>query len=543
MSGASGEAWVAERAAEVVEEVVGREPHALLLYGSRIAGYGGPGSDYDALAVVEGYRGRIRYIYRGLPGSGERVSILVVDRGWFEADAERAFLGEFVAGRLLSIYRPVLNPGYIEDFEIRYKKRVILEEVSYLQREFCEVADDLTIPLKYVLLARLKRRMAIYPHVKYSYVNTYYGPRGAENMAWALSRLRMAAEELEAEGWLRLEGEDIVPLRRVRARIPPSLTFICRGVKSYAAHGLSAKVPVTVVAWEFVSKIRREFRRPEAPEELREPKLLLRLKTTHLLTEKLGIADVVRRVFGPDARVRRRRSAGAFSNVQIAEVETGEGVRTVAIKTYGGLTALKWAIVQLWLLDVLRFSITPVRRLVNEYMGLTRLSRAGVEHIEPVRLLALDWRGRRLITEYKEGVRLSDYIVAGGAEAVDAVRRYAEALARLHSQGCTLGDTKPQNAIVLRDGRIAIVDLEQWGRGSRAWDAALALHYMFKLRLRPRMLEDVVRAFIEGYLEGGGRPEDLRAAAAIRYVRPFAVLTNPYVLLRIRRSLTRAVQA
>ena len=88
----------------------------ICLYGSRIAGYSRPESDFDVIIVLEDYPYAVKYIYR--VEQNMKISALVVDLARFQKDAESSFLGEFVIGRLLHIYLPLENKDLFEQVEI-----------------------------------------------------------------------------------------------------------------------------------------------------------------------------------------------------------------------------------------------------------------------------------------------------------------------------------------------------------------------------------------------------------------------------------------
>ena len=103
----------------------GRTVVAACIYGSRAAGYARPESDIDILIVLENYPYLVKYVYTSEPGM--EVSALAVDRKSLERDAQGAFLGEFVAGRLLHVYEPIAGSDFLFNVERIYKRRVILE--------------------------------------------------------------------------------------------------------------------------------------------------------------------------------------------------------------------------------------------------------------------------------------------------------------------------------------------------------------------------------------------------------------------------------
>src|SRR5260370_35896074 len=104
-----------------------------------------------------------------------------------------------------------------------------------------------------------------------------------------------------------------------------------------------------------------------------------------------------------------------------------------------------------------------------------------------------------------------------------------------------LGDTKPENFIVDRDGKVTLVDLEQARYiGDYSWDVAEFLFYSghYWLPFNNALLE-YVEAFVNGYLEKGS-PRVLRKAASPRYVRIFSVWTPLNIQHNVRKLLLDA---
>ena len=81
------------------------------------------------------------------------------------------------------------------------------------------------------------------------------------------------------------------------------------------------------------------------------------------------------------------------------------------------------------------------------------------------------------------------------------------------------------------------MDLEQATRdGNLAWDVAEFLYYSghYSPPISSTAAASVIaRNFIEGYLEAGGKKQDVKKAASARYTKVFSVFTPPQVLLAI----------
>ncbi len=96
----------------------------LAAYGSKVAGYARPESDYDLIVVSKRFREGIRYRYVEEPAAA---SALIVDEHLLAQDAQSSYLGEFVVGRLLNVYEPIENPELFMSVELDYKRRVLME--------------------------------------------------------------------------------------------------------------------------------------------------------------------------------------------------------------------------------------------------------------------------------------------------------------------------------------------------------------------------------------------------------------------------------
>ena len=102
---------------------------------------------------------------------------------------------------------------------------------------------------------------------------------------------------------------------------------------------------------------------------------------------------------------------------------------------------------------------------------------------------------------------------------------------QVHAHGVALGDTKPDNVLIKRDGTIFLIDFEQATKdGDKPWDIAVFLYYSGHY-LQPyysnAKAESVTHAFIAGYLKGGGNVSDVKEAGAPKYTRVFSIFTPP----------------
>ena len=527
-----------QEAIEESHELANHKTHALIAYGSHIAGYARPDSDYDFLTLVEDFKEKVRYYYRILP-SGVPASFLVVDKVAFERDVESAFLGEFVAGRLYGPYKALINPSYIKAQEKTLKLRTMSEELIELYGEFEYFLPNLLIPLSYFLFSKLKKRMALYPPVKYSYQKTFFGPKGKENISSSLKIFEKATAELAYKGILEVVHDDIkiVDPRVSKARLEKfllNLSLIYRGVKAYLIHAWAGKVSPKVVMNELRSKLSRE-EEDEVSNVLKAPYSLIRLEDprVNFYYDESPIEKVLEDYLRTRIEiVKKERLAGILSLLQKIMVVTDGGVKSYVLKRYSDVGLLKWGPVDWWASPV-EFSTYPNKRLASEYRYLLELKKRGFNVPD---LIAVFWGDRSLVREYVEGVPLSDILTDRKSllDFREVECKFGKELARLHGRRIFLGDSKPQNILVNDEGEIFFTDLEQANdMGDPAWDISLFLFYGAKFSLQKDRILSAAEAFIEGYLQEGEK-ENIVKAASDNYVRIFI----PFVLPEILKALT-----
>lgn len=527
---------VRHEALEEVERLSQGRLHGLIVYGSHIAGYARPDSDYDFIAIVDEFKEKIRYKYHKLP-SGWKASLLLVDRETFERDVERAFLGEFVAGRLYGVYKPLLNEEYFLEQEKILKMRTISEELIDLCGEFELFLPNLLIPLRYFLFSKLKKRMALYPPVKYSYSKTFFGPQGEANTEFSMKMFREAAQELSDRNILELieDKVKIINPQVTRVKIEDflhHLNIFYRGMKSYFVHAWAGKVNPKVVISEFRSKISRAFKGYEIPEPLNKPYLFMGLKDPGIrfFYEEESLEEVVEETLGAKCEIiEKKKVSGVLSHLYEIVIGVDGEERSYAYKKFPDVGRLKWFPLELWALTAAEFSMSPKLRLTNEYTYNVKLSELG---FNVPRVLAVIWSGKSLLMEYVEGTTLSDLLFGEnkGFDVEDVMSRVGELFARLHQHKICLGDSKPQNILIDGEGAIYLTDLEQVNeKGNFAWDVSLLLFYSARFPMRKKRMLRAAEAFKKGYLEHGEAKTMFKSSSA-RYMRIFAPIVPPDTL-------------
>ncbi len=241
-----------------------------------------------------------------------------------------------------------------------------------------------------------------------------------------------------------------------------------------------------------------------------------------------------------EGRVSIRR-IGSFVNEVFLVKMNGE---TFVAKRYTNWVSLKWFTLNLYGLGSVRFSISGKKRMEAEYYYNDYLGRRGVNVPQ---VLAADSKARIILFSYVQGDQLSALLgkfaneAETGARETDAAYGVGETVGAAHQLEVALGDTKPENFIVDRNGRVTLVDLEQGKfKGDYSWDVAEFLYYSGHYWLtHDKDLREYVESFIEGYL-GQGSARILKSASSPRYVRVFSLWTPPNILYGINKTLHEA---
>lgn len=238
-----------------------------------------------------------------------------------------------------------------------------------------------------------------------------------------------------------------------------------------------------------------------------------------------------------EGRVSIRRMGSFVNDVFLVRLD---GERFVA-KRYTNWVSLKWFTLNIYGLGSVRFSISGRKRMEAEYYYNDMLGRRG---LSVPQVLAADARARIILFSYVPGDQLSTILgrlkseVLGGRRERDAAYEAGLMVGSAHQMEVSMGDTKPENFIVDKNGKVTLVDLEQGKfKGDYSWDVAEFLYYSGHYWLsHNKALADYVDAFIEGYLEQGS-PRVLKSASSARYARVFSLWTPPNILYGINKTL------
>jgi tRNA A-37 threonylcarbamoyl transferase component Bud32 len=504
-------------------------------YGSKVAGYARPDSDYDLIIVARKFREGVRYRY---VGDGIAASALIVDEGLLLQDARASSLGEFVAGRFLNVYEPITNPGLFTGVETDYKRRVLIEALLELSSDYGDFSRHFLVPYDYFLFDKLRKRSAVYPPALYSYVQTYSCSLGAENRAVSAAGFREAAKRLADRGYFYSEagGLRIVPERLkgdAFTKVQSIFSLTTRGVTQYAVHGYAGRVGFSVFRKEAESKLKRMREQPPPLPELERPRTLLRLDEGIVIPDASRLETEVASLLGFTQFAAEERMIGdPYSTTRVLTFRGGGRERSVVLKNFSDIRSLKWALLGVWAAAANKFRMTPLARLDREYAVTRALRAAGV--LVPA-IIAVSPDVRVLVKEFVDGVPLSKAIgnpARPGAEALSQVASYGRLIAKVHAAGFALGDAKASNVIVSPQG-LYLTDLEQADpNGDKAWDLAEFVYYTAKFTSREGAMKQIAAAYLDAYAAQGSKGLVAKAGAA-KYLRPF----QPFLLPGMAKSL------
>jgi tRNA A-37 threonylcarbamoyl transferase component Bud32/predicted nucleotidyltransferase len=522
----------------------GRTVTAACVYGSKAAGYARPDSDIDLLVVLDDYRYKVKYSY--FKESGVHISALVVERDALEKDAARGYLGEFVAGRLLHVYRPIVNAAFLEKVERACKHRVILEELNELVKTSGVLATEMSFPLEYVLFSKVKRRAALYPAAAYSYYRTYGDGR---NLHAALAGYKDALADIMAKDGELFEtvgdGEIRISEKRIGvARGEPALRLVRRlhEFSSYFIHSYAGRQMFHMSVVEAEAKIRRHIRQP-----FRFPPYMACPACEYLsLPEGLLVSDSKRQDWLD--MVARKHGVSKSNKYSISRRRMGNANSRTVLYTLGGLRlavkdmskskAVKWAALSVWTAPVKKFRVGPLLRLGYEYKALRHLRKLGLA-TPAIEAVVLD--RKVLVLQFVEGRNVAEVIrdaLAGtmGADLAP-LRKAGEQMARVHEAGHAFGNIKPKNVIAGGD-RLYFTDLDQFAfeGGDPAWDVAEFVSWGLKESMNDRAATTIVREFLSGY---GNAGVIKKVANSRRYVETFYPVLAPAVAQAIKKEMKK----
>jgi tRNA A-37 threonylcarbamoyl transferase component Bud32 len=515
---------------------------ALCVYGSRVARCSREDSDYNLLIVAKDFAEGTKSAR--VQGPLE-VSALIVGEAVLREEATSSSSKEFVVGRLLNVYEPLIGADLLRSVELEYKGRVITEALAEIQSEYGGFSSNLIIPYEFFLFDKLHKRTIAYPEASRALAGTYTCASRKENLHSAVRGFREAAEPLASSGIIESTAESVrilpgkVPTD-VLSKIAALLSPTKEGASQIMASGHDVLTGTGVVKAQTRARARRKGEAVEPPVELKRPRKLLRLEEGVVFDDASKITEELAQISGfhGDYVFKQSKKGQVYTSTQLVEIFSHGKRAEYVIKSFPDLKSVKWALLNLWAFTGKKFNMTPFARLQREYEGVFRLHKLG---IPTHRIVGIAPDERILVTRYVKGIQLSKFvgmITSGKGSDTKYVEKYAKTLAKMHADGLVYGDTKAENVIVC-EGEISLFDLEQTvEKGDPAWDLAEFLYFSGRSATNEGGMKLVADSFLASYRDEDGT-RTIAKARGIRYVLPFRPFLNPGIVAVIRDSLER----
>ena len=524
------------------------------LYGSKVAGYSRPNSDFDIIVVLENYSFIVKYVY--LKESKIEVSALLVDRQSLEKDAITAFLGEFVVGRLLHIYDAILNPDLFKRIETIYKKRVIIEEIFDIVRSNNILSTEITFPLDFIMFSKIKRRGILYPNALYSYYKIYNCENASRNIDFALDGYRRALNEILNEDKELLDkdpSDNLLHISEKRILINKNgkIDSLKLGKKlqdfsSYLVHVYAGRVTFRYAVKEAQSKIKRQKKH-----ELNLPRFMSSPRESYwklpegvlIFNSRRWLDIIANNVSFQRYSISDKRRLGNVDSRTICFTLKNlddNSHKMIVVKQYAKTKGVKWAALNVWTSQVRRFKVDPLFRLGNEYKALRYIRNLGLNTpiIESVIL------GKRLlVTEFIKGNSLADVIHYSLNEDdeynnIDLIKAAGEQMATIHNDKSTFGNIKPKN-LIIRGNSLYFTGVDQFGfrSGDPIWDIVQFICRGLKQTTNSTVASKIVREFLLGYSNEMTVEYIKKLSRSKRYIESFYPLLSPAVARSIKKEI------
>jgi tRNA A-37 threonylcarbamoyl transferase component Bud32 len=522
-----------------------REITAICLYGPRVCGYADNKTAINVLLILERFNFRLNTYHETL--NSINVSILVVNKSDFERDVKKGWLGEFFAERLTVPYEPLKNPEYLQLHEVKIKKRSISELLENLILEFPESSNELLIEEEYFMHEAIMRSVKVFPPIIYSYLNMFRKNLENENQKTIMDGYIKALDELEEENIIFRSGEfikirpsHINAIKKKKYKLPPVLKLIQRLTLPTFLSVFSESTASFIEDQRLFPKDKQKVNANGLISRLEDPQKHILLPTTLglvSLSDKSDISDVARKIL-PDGELlkfKTQKIGGVFNDIYVLTVTKDEEKQRFVVKQFLNWSNLKWLPLTVWSFGTTSFAVHGQSRLEKEYAINKLLQSKGF----PVpKIFYISHKRRLIFEEFIEGKELSENIKNiifsnHCKEDVILIKEAGRKIAQAHSYGITVGDCKPENFLVTKNG-IVLLDLEQATRnGNQSWDIAEFLY--FAGHYSPPMASTnaaaiITKNFIEGYLEAGGKKDTVKKAGSAKYIKVFSIFTPPHIL-------------
>jgi Kae1-associated kinase Bud32 len=513
----------------------------------------------EVMLVIHDFQPRLMSYLKTI--NNKTIFIFAVDQWIFERDTEKGFLGEAIASKLIFPCLPLYGNDYLHKKELALKKRLILELLENLVLNFPELAHSIQIKPQYFMYEVFSSRIRIFPLLAYDVANLT--SRLLENEAQALSTYNEALKSLAVEekvslsnGYVTISEKFIVQCQNPRLRMI-NLSKVAPRTLFTSIFGVLPQL-MNIVSQNTEAFLRTQkinwLRQPDSAYRFIDPQKYVFFPTAEglvSLADKVDVKGYVSKMLlkGQNENIEVEPVGGMLNDVYLINAQgNGRGTKVLA-KRFKDWSGFKWFPLTLWSFGARSFAVSGQARLAKE-CAISEFLRS--EGFNVPKILHVSNAERIIFMEYIDGENLSEAIKrlstatdqAVTEDALGKVGKVAKILAQVHSRNVSLGDTKPDNMLIKPDGTVCLIDFEQATKnGDKAWDIAVFLYYCghylqpFYSNLKA---EAIAKAFINGYLKGGGNVGDVHKAGSSKYTRVFSIFTMPPTIKAISNVCKKA---
>jgi tRNA A-37 threonylcarbamoyl transferase component Bud32 len=487
------------------------------------------------------------------------LSVLAVDKWVFERDVDKGLLGEALADKLIFPYRTLINEQYFHVQEIALKRRLILELLQNLILDFPELSYEFYIRPEYFMYETLLTRARLFPPMLNSLTSLV---REDKSLRQILDGFLEALKKLEQEkalsfsgSYVRISKDFVDEAKSHKVRFTSLFKTGQRALFTSMLGMLPQIMNILSQNKESLFNLERIFSQSTKTElPMEDPESHVYVKTASglaPLTNRVDIAVFAEKILSisTPTQIKVSNIGGVLNDVYLVSASVDGKERKAVVKRFRDWSNFKWFPLTLWSTGTRTFAVLGSSRLEREYAISRLLHSKGFAVPE---ILYVSPSERLIFMEYIEGEDLGKVVKritnSKGEDQLTKnlplIENVGSLFARVHALNVALGDTKPENVLVTKNGELYLTDLEQAGRnGDKAWDIAEFLYYAGH-DVSPfadvRRVELMTKTFIKGYMQAGGNAKTVKAAGNPKYTKVFSVFTFPHIMIIISNICRKA---
>lgn len=520
----------------------------------------------EVIIIIRDFQPRVISYFKNL--NGRNTVVFAVDQWVFERDIDRGFLGEAIASKLIFPYSALKGKEFLHNQELVLKKRLILEALENLSSSYPELAYHMQIKPQYFLYEIMISRIRVFPLLAYELSNLLEGCY-IKDEDQALASYMEALKQLEAEAKIgRLNGYLTISKTFAAQSQNPKvwLTNLSKNAPRKLFTSFFGIFPqlLNIVAQNAEAFLKNQTISLRLPLQAGinpncyaiDPQKYVYVPTSEglvSLADKINITAFVQKMFQNQktSNITLEPIGGVLNDIYLITANINGSEKKVLVKRFKEWSGFKWFPLTLWSFGARAMVVSGKARLAKECATSEFLRLRG---FNVPKILHVSNAERLVFMEFIEGEDLSLAIKRLSVQTdqqkasveLEKIAQAGEVMAKVHAQGMTLGDTKPENVMIGKDGTVYLLDFEQATQdGDKAWDVAEFLYYAGHY-LQPLYssgtAEAITLAFIKGYLKGGGDLKTVKKAEAAKYTRVFSVFTMPSIILSIANTIKKAKQ-